>query len=176
MEEDLVRIVMLGNSITHAGNWNELLNRKDVFNGGMPGWTSDQILWLIKDYVVPKKPVLCFYTAGINDYSLGITTNRIERNNKMILDSVYGNGTIPVYQTLLYQLGNDSINREIDLLNERMEAFCRQSNYEFLDLRPYLCRNGDLREEFTYDGTHLTEGAYIPWSEVLIPVIRKYGL
>ena len=176
MEEDMVRIVMLGNSITHAADWNELLNRRDVLNGGMPGWTSEQILWLIKDYVVPHKPVLCFYTAGINDYSLGIPTDRIEKNNRMILDSISKCGTTPVYQTLLYQLGNTFVNREIDLLNERMEAFCRENNYEFLDLRPYLCQNGNLREEFTYDGTHLTEGAYISWSEALIPVIRKYGL
>jgi len=174
--ENPVRIVMLGNSITHAGNWKELLHRNDIINGGMPGWTSEQISWLIKDYVEPNKPLLCFYKAGINDYSLGITTDRIERNHKMVLDSIRECGTMPVYQTLLYQMGNGSINREIDMLNERMEAFCKLREYEFLDLRPIFCKNGDLREEFTYDGTHLTEGSYIPWANVLLPVIRKYGL
>lgn len=176
MNNDTIRIVMLGNSITHAGNWSGLLQRNDIFNGGMPGWTSEQLSWVIKDYIVPKKPLICFYMAGINDYSLGITTERIERNNKMILDSIHECGTTPIYQTLLYQLANDSINREIDKLNKQMKAFCSSRNYEFLDLRPYLCKDGNLREEFTYDGTHLTDDAYIPWAEAIQPLLKKYGL
>lgn len=170
------RIVMLGDSITQAGNWHGLLNRNDIINAGMSGWTSEQVFWLVEDYVKPYKPDLCFYMAGINDYSMGIATDRIERNHKRVLDAIHACGTMPVYQTLLYYLGNDIINREIDSLNNRMEDFCREHGFEFLDLRPFLCRNGDLMEEFTYDGVHLTEDAYIPWAKALVSVIEKYGL
>lgn len=171
-----VRIVMLGDSITHGGNWQELLNRNDVINAGMPGWTTEQIYWLIKDYVEPNKPELCFYMAGINDYSLGISPNRIEKNQKRILDAIHACGTMPVYQTLLYQLGNFYGNQKIDWLNSSIEEHCKEHGYEFLDLRPWLCRNDDLKEEFTYDGTHLTEDAYIPWAKALLPVLEKFGL
>jgi len=167
---------MLGDSITFAGTWQELLDRNDIFNAGMPGWTSEQLSLVIRDYVLPKLPVLCFYNAGINDYSQGITTDRIGKNNKLILDSIHECGTMPVYQTLLYQLGNYLVNREIDLLNERMKPFCLVRGYEFLDLRPYLCKDGDLLEEFTYDGTHLSEDAYLPWTDAMRPVLMKYGL
>lgn len=170
-----IRVVMLGDSITHAGNWQLLLNRNDIINAGMPGWTSDQIVRLVNDYVKPEKPGLCFYMAGINDYSMGIATDRIEGNHKRVLDAIHACGTMPVYQTLLYYMGNDFINREIDNLNKRMEDYCRKHGYEFLDLRPFLCRNGDLKEEFTYDGIHLTEEAYIPWAKAMLPVLENFG-
>ena len=171
-----IRIVMLGDSITHGGNWRDLLDRNDIINAGMSGWTSGMIFRLIDDYVGANKPKLCFYMAGINDYSMGIATERIERNHKMVLDAIHACGTMPVYQTLLYQSGNDFVNREIDRLNSNMEKYCSTQGYEFLDLRPYLCINGDLRKEFTYDGTHLMEEAYIPWAEALLPIIKKFGL
>ena len=83
---------------------------------------------------------------------------------------------MPVYQTLLYQLGNFYGNQKIDWLNSSIEEHCKEHGYEFLDLRPWLCRNDDLKEEFTYDGTHLTEDAYIPWAKALLPVLEKFGL
>ena len=176
MDKQLIRILMLGDSITFAGNWKELLNREDIFNAGMPGWTTEQLSLTVKDLMASKKPAVCLYTAGINDFSWGIATNRILSNNKMILDSIHSKLTVPVYQTLLYQLGNYRINREIDLLNDAMEEFCKSYKYEFLDLRAQLCKGGDLREEFTYDGTHLTEEAYVPWAEIIRPLLAKYGL
>ena len=176
METNTIRIVMLGNSITNAGNWNELLGRKDVLNAGLSGWTTGELLKVVNKYIAPHKPIICFYKAGINDFSMGIGSESVEKNNKQILESIYEYGTMPVYQTLLYYFGDNFINREIDALNRRMEEFTKHRGFEFLDLRPYLCRNGDLREEYSYDGVHLTESAYIPWANALIPIIEKYGI
>ena len=172
---DSVSIVMLGNSITHAGNWQDLLNRDDVFNGGKPGWTSQQLSWVIKNFIAPHRPRLCFFKAGINDYTLGIGTSRIADNMQMILDSISGLGTVPVFTTTLYQRGNTFRNRQIDSLNAQMEAFCTERGYDFLDLRPFLCEDGDIRPEFVQaDNTHLTPKAYPVWADALKPVIAKY--
>lgn len=171
-----VRIVMLGDSITHAGDWNELLGREDVLNGGMPGWTSEQISWLVKDLVVPNKPHLCFYMAGINDISLGIPEQRIINNHRMILDFIHEAGTIPAYQTTLYQLGNKRVNREINQINQILKDYCSQKNYEFLDLRPWLCMDSDLLARYTYDGTHLTPDAYPEWAKAIRSVLEKLNV
>lgn len=171
-----VNIVMLGNSITAGGKWDKLLNRKDVFNGGMPGWTTQQLSWVIKDFIIPYHPKLCFFKAGINDYTLGIGTDRIYKNDSAILDSIFRQGTMPVYQTTLYQSGNIQVNHEIDDLNSRMLNFCKKHGYEFVDLRPFLCKDGDIRREYTTDGTHLTDAAYVEWAKAIRPVLVKYKL
>jgi lysophospholipase L1-like esterase len=176
-EEVKTNIVMLGNSITYQGNWQEVLNRDDVFNGGKPCWTTQQLSWVIKNFIIPKNPVVCFFTGGINDYTLGIPTERIYQNCVMVMDSIKDCGTNPVWQTTLYQRGNISTNTEIDKLNNKMKAFCEKQNYDFVDLRPFLCKDGDIMDEYVKeDNTHLKPAAYPQWAKALQPFIKKYEL
>ena len=170
-------IVMLGNSITYQGDWKKLLNRSDVFNGGQPGWTSEQLSWVIKDFIIPYKPRLCFFKAGINDLTLGIPTERIIDNMKMVMDSIKNVGTIPVYQTTLYQRFNKARNLEINKINMEMFNYCKTKGYHFLDLRKILCEEDDIKAGYVgEDNTHLTPEAYPVWAEALNPILRKYGL
>ncbi|MEM8897905.1 MAG: hypothetical protein AAGC85_07360 [Bacteroidota bacterium] len=83
-----VSVVMLGNSITYQGDWQKELGREDVFNGGKPGWTTQQLSWVIKDFIIPHKPKICFFKAGTNDIALGIPTERIIQNMQMVMDSI----------------------------------------------------------------------------------------
>ena len=177
VKEVKTNIVMLGNSITHQGNWQEVLKRDDVFNGGKPGWTTQQLSWVIKDFIIPKKPALCFFTGGINDYTLGIPTERIYENCTMVMDSIKNCGTSPVWQTTLYQRGNTATNSEIDKLNDKMKIFCEERNYDFVDLRPFLCKNGDIMDEYVQDdNTHLKSEAYTQWAKAIQPIVKKYNL
>ena len=176
-QEVKTNIVMLGNSITHQGNWKEVLGRDDVFNGGKPGWTTQQLSWVIKNFIIPKEPVICFFTGGINDYTLGIPTERIYQNCVMVMDSIKNCGTNPVWTTTLYQRGNTPTNREIDILNDKMKQFCEKQNYDFVDLRPFLCKDGDILDEYVQDdNTHLEPAAYPQWAKALQPIIKKYNL
>jgi lysophospholipase L1-like esterase len=163
-------IIMFGNSITHHGNWEEVLNRKDVVNWGIPGYTTQQLSWTIKDLLKQYKPRICFIEGGINDYSLGINTERIYQNQKMVMDSLFNNKIFPVYQTTLYQLHNEKVNRAIDALNYLMMDYCKKQGYGFIDLRPVLSKDEDIIPELTTDGTHLKSEGYIPWGKE----IQKY--
>lgn len=172
-----VNIVMLGNSITYQGDWDQVLGRNDVFNGGKPGWTTQQLSWVIKNFITPNKPKICFFKGGINDYSLGIGTDRIYDNVTMILDSIANVGTIPVYTTTLYQRGQVERNLEIDILNKRMKYFCEKRGYDFLDLRPFLCGSDDILDIYIQDDyTHLKSAAYPQWASAMKPVLEKYGM
>ncbi|MEO1010965.1 MAG: GDSL-type esterase/lipase family protein [Bacteroidota bacterium] len=174
---DSVNIVMLGNSITYAGDWQRILDRKDVFNGGKPGWTTQQLSWVIKNFIIPHTPKLCFFKGGINDYTLGIPTERIYGNMTLVLDSINAVGTIPVFTTTLYQKGAFERNRQIDTLNTKMKAFCAAKGYDFVDLRPFLCEDGDIKNQFVQDdNTHLRPEAYPEWAKALRPILKKYGL
>ena len=172
---ETVNVVMLGNSITYQGDWQQVLGRDDVFNGGKPGWTTQQLSWVIKDFIIPNRPKICFFKGGINDYTLGITTERISENMKMVLDSIHDVGTRPVYTTTLYQRGATERNRKIDSLNAKMLEFCAMKDYDFVDLRPFLCENGDILEKYVQpDNTHLKPEAYPQWAKAIRPVLSKY--
>ncbi len=174
--ESKPKIVMLGNSITYQGKWADLLERQDIFNGGQPGWTTEQLSWVIKDYIIPNNPKLCFFMGGINDFTLGIPTERIYKNICGNLDSIKNVGTHPVFQTTLYQRGNETVNREIDKLNKKVIEYCHTKGYDVVDLRPFLCEDGDIKKEFIKsDNTHLEQHAYKKWILGIIPILEKYG-
>lgn len=95
----------------------------------------------------------------------------------MVMDSIRASGTLPVYTTTLYQRGQTERNLKIDSLNARMAAFCKDRNFDFVDLRPYLCENGDIQEQYIQDdNTHLKNAAYPQWAKAIRPVLDKYGL
>lgn len=172
-----INIVMLGNSITNHGEWKQLLNRNDVFNGGMPGWTSQQLSWVIEDFVGEKNPEICFFMAGINDYTLGISTDRIVQNICTNLDSIQGFGTTPVFTTTLYQRGNEQVNREIDKLNAGVIEYCKEKGYDILDLRPLLCGEDDILDQYVLpDNTHLEKEAYPVWAGAVKELLEEKNL
>jgi len=42
-------VAMIGDSITHQGDWTKVLGRTDVTNWGIPGYTTGQLAWTFKD-------------------------------------------------------------------------------------------------------------------------------
>lgn len=170
-------IVMLGNSITYSGNWSKVLQRNDVFNAGQPGWTTEQLSWIIKDFITPFKPKLCFFSGGTNDFTLGIPLERVYNNICMVMDSINNVGTIPIFQTPLYQRGAKERNLQYDKLNEMVKKFCQDRNYDFVDLRQYLCADGDIIKKYVLeDNTHLKPEAYPEWAKAIQPIINKHKL
>ena len=167
-------IIMFGNSITHHGNWEEVLNRKDVVNWGIPGYTTEQLSWTIKDILKQYKPKICFIEGGINDYTLGINTERIYENQMMVMDSLAHNKVFPVYQSALYQLNNKKVNRSIDALNYLMRRFCEQRGYGFLDLRQVFSKDEDIIPALTTDGTHLKPEGYAAWGKEVLKYLEEH--
>ncbi|MGA7721861.1 MAG: GDSL-type esterase/lipase family protein [Ignavibacteriaceae bacterium] len=167
-------IIMFGDSITHNGKWEEVLNRTDVVNWGIPGYTTQQLSWTIKDILHQYRPKICFIEGGINDLTLGITIDRIYQNQVMVMDSLAHNNVNPVYQTTLYQLHNEKVNRTIDALNFLMQKYCEHHNYGFIDLRTALSKDGDMIPELTTDGTHLKPEAYIMWGNALQEYLKQH--
>ncbi|PJA96081.1 MAG: hypothetical protein CO129_08390, partial [Ignavibacteriales bacterium CG_4_9_14_3_um_filter_34_10] len=69
-------IIMFGNSITHGGNWNELLGRKNVVERGIPSDNTEGMLNRINT-IIKLNPKICFILAGVNDIYSGITVDNV---------------------------------------------------------------------------------------------------
>jgi len=170
-------IVMYGNSITFQGNWEEVLNRKDVLNWGIPGYLTGQLIWTIKD-VLKKYPgtKIWFLEGGINDISLGIPVNRIFENQKLVIDSLKRNKIIPVVQSTILKNNAPADNRKVNTLNKKIRNYCMQHNIDYINLNALFSSNGELRKELTIDGTHLKKSAYIQWAQQVTIILKKHNL
>lgn len=170
-------VVMFGNSITYMGKWNEVLNREDIVNWGIPGYVTGQLIWTIKD-VLKKYPdtKIWFLEGGINDISLGIPVDRIFENYKTTVDSLRRNNIIPVVQSTILKNGAKADNKQVNKLNKKVKKYCLKNKIEYIDLNTFLSANGELRKELTNDGTHLKPPAYLLWTEAIKVILEKHKL
>lgn len=168
-------IVMAGNSITHHGDWQKVLGRKDVTNWGIPGYTTEQISWTIK-HVVALHPKVCFLEGGINDLTLGITPKRIYQNQLKVMDTLLAHGIVPVLQATIYQYNSTDGNKRVKKVNKLLKAYCQKHGIDYLDLNSVLSDREGLKKDLTTDGTHLQPEAYVLWAALVKKEITKLGL
>lgn len=170
------KIVMLGNSITHSANWNELINRNDVVERGISGDLTSGFLHRLQ-YVYNLKPRICFIMGGINDLFYGKQVNEVFKNVTKIIDSLKSHKIKIVLQsTLFIKNGSsflDTINVRVKSLNIQLKKYASINNIIFLDLNKKLSVDNHLKEEYTIDGVHLSALGYKIWSNYIIQILTK---
>jgi lysophospholipase L1-like esterase len=162
-------IVMIGDSITEAGQWSELLNVK-VRNSGFNGWTSKKIYNNLYK-ILNGNPTHIFIMVGVNDLRSGLFPYQIIENYKLILQYIKTNMpyTIIVIQSVLpIREQYNSIQPKINRLNFLLEELSINEGLKFLDISLYLKNSkGFLYKEYDYDSLHITGKAYEKWSYLI---------
>jgi|GEM_PF-820278 len=172
-----IKIVMLGNSLTAGGgNWNARLNRNDTHNAGQGGYTTRQMLWHMDRTVIDTHPKICFVMAGINDLFNNIAPDVIYQNQIQIINNLIKGGIKPVILLTLYTHNNLSLAQKIDYINNRIVSYCEKEDIDVINLNPILASEQSLKAEYTTDGTHLTEAAYLIWSKELLHYLAIKGI
>jgi lysophospholipase L1-like esterase len=162
-------IVMLGDSITAWGNWTSLLNRREVWNQGVAGdRTYDVLSRMEKVYRI--QPKYCFVMIGINDILSGQPVERIFDNYRKIIDGLEKQGIIPVIQSTLYLSGPDPQNSLVESLNRKIGNLAEERKILYFDLNRRLAPNKQLLPGFTHDGLHLNKAGYQAWKDELVKV------
>ena len=123
----------------------------------------------------PEKIVLFF---GINDLGMcnvsQILTNydtTIQKLEKICPDAeIYVASTTPVYKG---REGGNRTNANIQTLNSKMEEYCEENGYGFLDLYTEMSdEDGSLYSGYTADFyVHLNSKAYVSW----LQLFRQYA-
>lgn len=165
-------IIMLGNSITEAGEWAEWLDNPAVKNRGISGEGTQGLLDRLSD-ITKGQPRQIFLMMGINDLlfhdaSFTLThyetiVQRIRKespNTELVLQSV-----LPT---------NDAVRHigisisEIQRLNTGIRQIANTTNLQYLDIYALLKDENDrLDEQYTDDGIHLNGEAYRIWINYL---------
>jgi len=168
------RIAFLGDSLTHAGRWEEFFPNVDVFNHGIPGEISIEILSRLND-VLRKQPDIILVMMGINDLGSGINTKEILSHYSQLIDRVKRESKAKlIVQSLLpvnFQLFPITIFNAADILksNDLLQSLCEKEEITFVDLYSFFTTDSnELMKEYTYDGLHLNHSGYRIWKNRLL--------
>jgi lysophospholipase L1-like esterase len=169
-------IVMLGNSITHGVNWNDLLGRTDIVERGI---VSDGIEGFLNrlEYVTKLSPKYVFIMGGINDIYAGEDITKVIALYKELIDILISEGITPVIQSTLYVAESYYLarnnNLQVTRLNNELKKYAEGKGLLYIDLNKRMSSKSYLKEELTRDGVHLNAAGYKIWRDELIPVLNE---
>ena len=157
--------MMLGDSITDEGLWDELLNLDTIQNRGISGDTTDGVLQRL-DFI-SKNIEKVFIMIGVNDIMRGKSVDEIYSNYLKIIQ-FFKEKKIKIHiQSTLYigESRKADFNPKVEELNKRLEKYASENKITFINLNPIFAPNKVLKKEFTFDDLHLNGSAYKLWSQ-----------
>lgn len=163
-------IVFLGDSITSRYDLNKYFPNYNVYNSGIAGNMTKDILENMENRVFAYNPTKVFVLIGTNDlvYS-GLDNDGIKNNIEEIINKIYEkNSNIKIYMESIYPV-NNSINKEIvetrtneniKDLNNKIEKICN-NKCTYINMYDNLTdKNGNMKRIYTVDGLHLNKIGY----------------
>jgi lysophospholipase L1-like esterase len=168
-------IVMLGDSLTLGGEWAYLLDRRDVINSGVSGFTTSHLVMILDGKVLKYNPRICFIEGGVNDILVGVPKSRTIRNMSSLIDTLNKHKITPVLQSIVMTT-DPSKNIKIDSLNTLYRALAVCKKIDFMDLNAGFSKHGLMINELTVDGIHLKKQAYPIWAIQIKPVLESHKL
>jgi lysophospholipase L1-like esterase len=173
LKEAVSPITFVGDSITAFNNWQAAFRGKLIFNQGVAGDTTLQIMDRL-GIIQSTGAKTYIMMMGINDiwgwkYDAPNTASRIFA----IRNNLLATGARVVVQSTVEcsgQLhGYDTLNR-VRELNNILKSTIPQEDY--LDINCVLSDGNGLKLNYTYDGIHLNKDGYAEWHKRL----RSSGL
>lgn len=167
-------IVMFGDSITKGGKWEELLNRSNIYNEGVK---NRKLIAMVNDLdsVYRHNPKIVFIMGGINDIAGGISVYKIFEKYKIIVERLQSRNIIPVIQATLYTRQKKAwFNPDVTRLNQMLYRYAKNNRIEYINLNRRLSWKSTLIQDYTSDGLHLRENAYVVWGRHINRVLNKH--
>ncbi len=174
-------IVMVGDSITEGffrkEAMPETVNGMLVVNQGISGDQIDRPsagtgLTSRIDLIKQARPAVVFVMIGVNDFWGGKETPEEVlpqyENMFTMLKQALPETQIVLQSVLPTSKKNAYLNENVDKLNALAKELAEKSGTIYLDLHPTMeDEKGELKDEFTGDGVHLTPAGYAAWLQKL---------
>lgn len=162
--------LFLGDSITDFYDLEKYFPDEPVVNSGISGNTTEDILKNMKKRVYQYNPSKVFLLIGTNDLLREKSPDEIFQNIKKIIESIKTErGKATIYVESIYPVNSEMEdsgaanrkNEDIQEINEKLYAYCKAENIEFIDMYKLLQdENRNLKEDYTKDGLHLNDEGY----------------
>ena len=164
-------VIMLGNSITHRGDWSGLFPNNTFLNYGKDGDQTNGMLSRLSSALAQGPKVLCVM-GGINDFIHGLSVSFAYNNLRQIVLRCKAAGVIVVVQSTLYTgaayPNSDRINVKVTELNGLLSALANAEGQRWLDLNSSMAENTSLKTQYLMsDNLHLNSDGYSVWADRL---------
>lgn len=178
LKEDYTNYLFLGDSITDFYDLDKYYEGLPAVNSGVSGNTTDDILDDMKARVYDYNPSKVFLLIGTNDLQRGDDIDEIVDNIKKIVDNIKENkkGT-EIYVESIYPVdeerkGSESrTNEDINKINEKLKSYSENNDVIYINTHDELTDDdGNLKDEYSEDGLHLTDEGY----KVITEELKKY--
>lgn len=172
--------ILVGDSLSLWFPVELLPEDRNWLNQGISGETSRGLLQRLSLFD-KTQPQAIFVMIGINDLIRGVSDDVILDNQRQILR--YLRKTHPQTQIFIQSIlphggeeatweGKEKLlaipNSRIQKLNQQLQNIATKQGVKFIDLYPlFINQKGNLRQEFTTDGLHLSPPGYVVWRTAL---------
>jgi len=137
-----------------------------VVNAGVNGESTEGMLWRFSLAVIAEKPDAVIVWGGINDLGAARDPEQVMGNLAKLYESCREIGATPVACTLT---PTRRTNPNMRRLNDMISAHASEKGLILADLFPGLAdTEGNLRQEYSDDGAHLTQAGYRRVAEIIL--------
>ena len=177
-------IVFLGDSLTDFYRIDEFYKKKYIYNRGIAGNTTDDILNRLDDNVINITPRKIFLQIGTNDLGNKKSCDYVINNITKIITILKNElpdadiNVISLYPVNAKAMITSKIsvgrrkNKDIDFINQKLVDLSGKLGYTYIDVNSSLKDgNGVLRKEYTVEGLHISLHGYIKITEILTPYV-----
>lgn len=179
-------VVFLGDSIFDYYALDDYYGEMRVVNSGVAGVTSDNVLYNLETRVYIYNPSKVVLLIGINDYLTNTSKEQIASNIQEIVRNIKKNRPhsevyvlsifpvrLDIYEKLYPNYASVMSNIEISKTNKLIKNVCKEESVTFIDLHKKLVdKNGDLKDEYTVDGLHISDIGYKVITDELFKYLR----
>lgn len=156
--------VMLGDSLTHWGEWSELFPGKRVANRGIAGDEIRNVFFRL-DSVYQIRPKTIFLMMGTNDLYQAADVVQVFMQYIQVVESIRAHGITPIIQTTFLAgpqyKDATAFNAKVASLNASLQSYALAQGIGFINLNAAMTETGDFR---IHDGIHLNGAAYKRWA------------
>lgn len=169
-----VDVVMIGDSITQLGIWNEIFPNVKIANRGVASDTTENVLNRI-DTILAVNPSKALIMMGIIDIHSSINIDTIMENYIKLIKKLEAENIEVIVQSTIECSINTCGENLIKLrkLNLKLKKYCEENQILFVNLNKGLSTISEgLIKKYTWDGIHLTGSGYLEWSKQIVNIVN----
>ncbi|MCX7000562.1 MAG: GDSL-type esterase/lipase family protein [Candidatus Sumerlaeota bacterium] len=179
-------IVLLGDSLTEGFDAQKYLPGRHFVNRGIVsdhvGTGERGILRRLDSSVFDCNPSHVFFMIGVNDLGDDITTGSIRRiaacYREVCATIIKKAPDVKLYILSCLPTAKKyaRLNPPIMNLNSHIKEIAGEMHLTYIDLHSLMKdERGELRQEYTREGLHLTPAAYLVWARAIEPFLPPAG-
>lgn len=168
-------IAFIGDSHTAGGFvWANKIGvyNLNIWNYGKGGFKTEQVAFYA-NRVARERFKFCFIMSGGNDGIMRIGSMSKSYNDYIaILQTLRDANVEPIVTLILYR-EKEEFKKYIDEFNNKILSYCILNNITVINLNSFLSDESGLKKEYSIDGVHLKNNAYMIWGREINRVLHE---